>query len=123
MERQAELEARLIQEASTREVLQRKLADAEKARQEAQQRHAQELKAAAVDLGRRQVQFDAGLAAAEAARDALEQKLAESHAALERSEEHRESDAALAADDLARRKAEYAPPRRVTRSPIRSPLS
>ena len=104
---QAGLEARLLREASTREILERKLAEGQAARRALEERHSTELRSAAKDLAERQSHFDAGLAAADAARDALEQKLAKSHAALVRSEEQRESEAALAASDLARRKAEY----------------
>jgi hypothetical protein len=74
--------------------------------QNAEQRHASEMAAAAARVSEPRTKYDASLATAMAARDAVVQTLAGTQAALDRAERGRASDLAAAADRLAQCQAE-----------------
>jgi hypothetical protein len=104
--RQAALESRLAQEATTRTTLEQHLATVKTARLDADHWHATELEALGARLADVQAQHDAALTEHAAARAAFEQQLADAAAALEHARQERASEAAAAAERLARREAE-----------------
>ena len=93
----------------TAPTLEQNLAHAQAARQDADERHASELAAAAARLADVQAQYDAAVAEAARTRDVFEQQLSEAAAALEGARQERASETAAAADHLAGAKRSSAP--------------
>jgi len=112
-ERDAEIADRLSQDAATRETLEQavtaasnKLAEAETAIRNAEQRHASQMTTVTARLADQQIQYETRLAEAAASRDLIDQRLREVEASFDRSREAAAVDAAAAAERLARLEAQ-----------------